>query len=155
MMYITLMNEGEQVEITIGGKRMVVKSGKNWFIKGTAEFITSKVGQTSMLGNAVECDDEGTPIDEIQQGIKHIVTQEEIKENNLQEQLKEGDEIIIPPVIVLHEVKITEEDKKKYEDELKTFDRIKLIEIAKFKEIVFAKNSSDEKLIKLIINSLK
>ena len=154
MIYVTLVNLGDQVEIVVGGNRITIKQGDNWMMRGTAEFITSKVPNTKIVGKAVECNDEGTSIDEIQQGIKHKVTEEEINENNLDIVVKPNEEIIIPIDISPTTIPVTPEDKTKYEEELKTMKREQLVEILKFKEVVVPKNLGVEKLIKLILKSL-
>ncbi len=145
-MFIKLINEGEKREIIIGGRPIIVKEGENWFPRGTAEFITSKVANTKIVGAAVECEEDGSPIGSIKQ---EAIIPEEIT--------APADEIILsePKVITSEKIKITEEDKAKYEEELKDKTKKELTDILDFKGIKYAKNLKEDKLIKLIINSLK
>lgn len=165
MMFIKLINEGEKTEIIIGGRPVGIKKGENWFPKGTAEFITSKVANTKIVGIAVECEEDGSPIGSVKE--EAIIPIEEI--------ITPADEIILPEPEVITSEKIenkkekteidktipetkepiTEEDLKKYEEELQTKTREELISILDFKEIKFAKNDNNKKLIKTIIKAIK
>lgn len=179
MIFTTLLNKGEQFVVTVGGRQITVKSGENWLPRGTGEFIMTKMGNCQLMSvTSKECEDDGTKlggekeetkkVEELKKvedektlvvdkivvepdEIEHIVTKDEIKDNNLEGQVTEGDTILIPS----KKEQVSEEDKSKYLEELQKMDRKKLIEIVQFKEIKFAKNASDEKLVKLIINSLE
>lgn len=149
------MNKGEERETTIGGRIIKVKAGKNWLPKGTAEFITSKIPFTNTEGISIECADDGTPIDEIQQGVKNVVIEEPIKKEEVEKVEVEKEEVVVDKIISEVKEPVTEEDLKKYEEELETKTREELISILDFKEIKFGKNDNNKKLIKTIIKATK
>lgn len=157
MIYTILNNKGEKFDITVGGRIITVQKGENWMPRGTGEFIMTKVGGCELLSkSSKECTEDGIDIDIEKQGVKKeedvLVVDKLVQEP---EELKKVEETISESVVSVEKEKISDEDREKYLKELKAMDRKKLIEILQFKEIGFAKNSSDEKLIKLIINSVK